>query len=78
MNKRKEFINSEGYSIRKINQAYFAFHGNYGDSPSSTHDYDKYLKYLLSTYNSFEEFLNEIKNIDEPNQLEKLINLRSN
>ena len=65
MNKRKEFINSEGYSIRKINQAYFAFHGNYGDSPSSTHNYDKDLKYLLSTYDSFEEFLNEIKNIDE-------------
>lgn len=78
MNKRKEFINSEGYSIRKINQAYFAFHGNYGDSPSSTHNYDKDLKYLLSTYDSFEEFLNEIKNIDEPKQLEKLINLRSN
>ena len=78
MNKRKEFINSEGYSIRKINQAYFAFHGNYGDSPSSTHNYDKDLKHLLSTYDSFEEFLNEIKNIDEPKQLEKLINLRSN
>ncbi len=77
MNQRKNFINNEGYKIRKINQAYFAFHGNYGDSPSSVNDYNKQLEYLLSTYETFEDFLNEIKNIDEPEQLENLIKIRS-
>jgi hypothetical protein len=33
MEDRRQFINSQGYSIRKLNQAYFAFHGAYADQP---------------------------------------------
>ena len=32
--RRQEFV-SAGYAIRKLNQAYFAFHGTYGDAPTS-------------------------------------------
>lgn len=32
--RRKEFV-AEGYAIRKLNQAYFAFYGTYGDAPTS-------------------------------------------
>jgi hypothetical protein len=32
-----------GYQIRKINQAYFAFHGTYAESPSSTSPIAGYL-----------------------------------
>ena len=28
-------LNSHGYDVRKINQAWFAFHGTYADSPAS-------------------------------------------
>src|SRR5205823_2770738 len=35
MNERRDFLASHGYSIRKLNQAYFAFHGAYADSAAS-------------------------------------------
>jgi hypothetical protein len=33
MEERRQFINSHGYRLRKLNQAYFAFHGAYADRP---------------------------------------------
>ncbi|MEZ4715811.1 MAG: hypothetical protein R2851_06945 [Caldilineaceae bacterium] len=32
---RQQFV-ANGYPIRKLNQAYFAFHGSYGTSAAST------------------------------------------
>ncbi|HXK33088.1 MAG TPA: hypothetical protein VNM91_03630 [Dehalococcoidia bacterium] len=36
MEQRRAFLAENGYYIRKINQAYFAFHGAYADSPGAT------------------------------------------
>ena len=36
MEVRRQTLVENGHNIRKINQAYFAFHGTYADSPSST------------------------------------------
>jgi hypothetical protein len=33
MEERRQFINSHGYGIRKLNQAFFAFYGAYADQP---------------------------------------------
>jgi hypothetical protein len=33
MEERRQFINSHGYNIRKLNQAFFAFYGAYADQP---------------------------------------------
>ncbi|MBI4339748.1 MAG: hypothetical protein HY680_07325 [Chloroflexi bacterium] len=35
MEERRQLFVANGYSLRKLNQAYFAFHGTYADSPSS-------------------------------------------
>jgi len=35
MEERRQFLVSQGYYIRKLNQAYFAFYGSYATSPSS-------------------------------------------
>jgi hypothetical protein len=35
MQARREIFSGHGYSIRKLNQAYFAFHGIYGQDPGS-------------------------------------------
>lgn len=35
MEKRRMYFIAHGYYIRKLNQAYFAFHGIYGESPAS-------------------------------------------
>jgi len=32
--RRQEFV-AQGYGIRKLNQAYFAFHGAYADEPGA-------------------------------------------
>lgn len=36
MEEKRIFLNQNGYAIRKINQAYFAFYGTYADSPQSS------------------------------------------
>lgn len=36
MESQRQIMVENGHNIRKINQAYFAFHGTYADSPSST------------------------------------------
>ena len=43
MESRRVELLDYGYHIRKINQAYFAFHGTYGESPSSTSPIAGYL-----------------------------------
>ncbi len=35
MEERRQFLAEHGYYIRKLNQAYFAFHGTYADSPAA-------------------------------------------
>lgn len=75
MEARRVELLSHNYQIRKINQAYFAFHGTYAESPSSTSPIARYLWDLreqvdtvgdlvkllrpLSTYKQFEELLVE-------------------
>ena len=77
MHQRVIELNDNGYKVRKINQAYFAFYGNYGTSPSSTHNYHEKLSDLLMTYESFDDFLDDIKMIDEVNKLESLLKIRT-
>ncbi len=77
MDRRLIELQNNGYKIRKINQAYFAFYGNYGTSPSSIHSYHEDLSELMLTYDSFIEFLNEIKMIDDSNKFQSLLENRS-
>jgi hypothetical protein len=35
MEERRQYLGSQGYYIRKLNQAYFAFHGTYAAEPTS-------------------------------------------
>ena len=62
-NRTKE-INRLGYKIRKINQAYFAFNGNYALSPGSLSEIDDYLIELRKNYSSYGELIHDIKSID--------------
>lgn len=36
MEAKRVYLNENGITIRKINQAYFAFYGTYADSPQSS------------------------------------------
>jgi hypothetical protein len=54
--RRKVFV-AQGYNIRKINQAYFAFHGIYGDDPASVSPIYIGLTQLRDTSPSLKDFL---------------------
>jgi len=58
MERKRQYLASKGYYIRKLNQAYFAFHGAYADSPTSISPIGLELKELRSQSASLKDFLN--------------------
>jgi len=57
MEEKRQYLVSMGYYIRKLNQAYFAFHGTYGDSPTSISPIGAELKQLREQSTSLKAFL---------------------
>ena len=57
MEERRQFLAANGRLIRKINQAFFAFHGSYAASPASVSPIDEQLKELRRRSDSLEDFL---------------------
>lgn len=64
MEDRRQFINSHGYSIRKLNQAYFAFHGNYGERPGSVSPIGGYVRAIRSASPTLEAFVDRVSAYD--------------
>ena len=60
MRQKQQYLASMGYYIRKLNQAYFAFHGTYADSPTSISPIGLELKELRSQSASLKDFLNTV------------------
>ena len=63
MQESTSILNSNGIKIRKINQAWFAFNGTYGDSPSSISNFNDELNDLIDSYDNLNDAINDIKNI---------------
>ena len=57
MEERRQLFVANGHLIRKINQAFFAFHGSYADSPASISPINDQLKELRGRAESLEDFL---------------------
>ena len=60
MEQKRQFLATRGYHIRKLNQAYFAFHGTYADSPASISPIGVELKKLRSQCASLKDFLEAV------------------
>ncbi len=60
MEERRQYLTSMGYYIRKLNQAYFAFHGTYADSPTSISPIGVELRTLREQSASLKDFLNTV------------------
>ncbi len=58
MEQKRQYLASMGHYIRKLNQAYFAFHGTYADRPTSINPIGLELKELRSQSASLKDFLN--------------------
>ncbi len=60
MEQKRRYLAENGYNIRKLNQAYFAFHGAYADSPASISPIGAELEELRDRSDSLKEFLNTV------------------
>ncbi len=63
MEERRQLFVDNGYSIRKLNQAYFAFHGTYGDSPSSVSPIHGQLQRLRQESDSLADFIHTVQGV---------------
>ncbi|MFC1977067.1 hypothetical protein ACFLWS_02220 [Chloroflexota bacterium] len=60
MEQKRQYLASMGYYIRKLNQAYFAFHSAYADRPAFISPIGLELKELRSQSASLKDFLNTV------------------
>jgi hypothetical protein len=63
MEQKRQYLVENGYLIRKLNQAYFAFHGAYADSPTSISPIGEELQLLRDKSPSLKEFLDSAANL---------------
>jgi hypothetical protein len=69
MEEKRQYLASQGYYIRKLNQAYFAFYGTYGDSPTSISPIGTQLKQLREQSPSIKDFFDTAANMTSPQDL---------
>ncbi|MBF8266645.1 MAG: hypothetical protein HW388_153 [Dehalococcoidia bacterium] len=63
MEQQRRLFAEQGYLIRKLNQAYFAFHGTYGDDPSSISPIFDQLSALRAASPSLGEFVRQVSSV---------------
>ena len=77
MEDRRQIFLDNGYLIRKINQAYFAFHGTYAASAASISPIGNQVQELRDQSDSLEHFLNTVSTFSTYQKfLDHLENLR--
>jgi hypothetical protein len=69
MEQKRLYLEENGYYIRKLNQAYFAFHGAYADSPTSVSPIGAEMKELRNRSVSLREFLDTVTGMTSPEDL---------
>lgn len=72
MEDSRQALLRQGYYIRKLNQAYFAFHGSYADTPASTSPAGELLQTVRQSSTSLGQFLKTVAGITSYADLEKL------
>ena len=60
MEQKRQYLASKGHYIRKLNQAYFAWHGTYADRPTSVSPIGDELRDLRNQSASLKDFLDTI------------------
>jgi hypothetical protein len=75
MNDKRLFLETRGYYIRKLNQAYFAFHGSYADSPTSVDPIGDDIRSLRKNSPSIKDFLETVSYITSREDLGRALNL---
>jgi hypothetical protein len=70
--RRLEFV-AAGFQIRKLNQAYFAFHGSYGDAAAGVSPVPRQLDWLRTASGSPGEFLRRVGQLTSAEELARAV-----
>ena len=73
MEERRRELVRQGYFIRKLNQAYFAFHGSYTDSPTSVDPLGSRLKELRIKSGTLKEFVDLVGQASTREEVEDIL-----
>ena len=73
MEEKRQYLADNGYFIRKINQAYFAFHGLYGTAPASSSPIGPKLQELRRRIPALAEFIRAVSKITSEADLDRLL-----
>lgn len=73
MEERRQYLLSQGYYIRKLNQAYFAFHGTYADAPTSVDPLGDQMRELRVRSPSLRAFLRTVAPMTSRQQVIELL-----
>ena len=76
MDERRRVFIENGYNIRRLNQAYFAFHGAYADQPGGAAGEDpvgEAVRNLRAQSNSLAEFVKRIAWVTSYERLQKML-----
>lgn len=73
MEARRQFFVENGYPLRVLNQAYFAFHGSYGTSPASTSPIGPKLEALRARMPDIETFLTVTRSFTSVDDLDRAL-----
>jgi len=73
MEEERQALAGEGYNIRKLNQAYFAWHGTYADAPASTSPIGDELRLLRQRSSSLGEFLRRVSSLKSYEELKAIL-----
>jgi hypothetical protein len=73
MEARRQTFVRQGYPLRVLNQAYFAFHGSYATGAASTDPIGPKLRQLREQSSSLREFLRAVDGISAVEDLDALL-----
>ena len=70
--RRQDFL-AAGFQIRKLNQAYFAFYGSYGDAAAGVNPIPRQLGWLRADSGSPGEFLRRVGQLTSAEDLARAV-----
>jgi hypothetical protein len=73
MKQKRQYLVSQGYHIRKLNQAYFAWHGTYANEPTSVSPIGTELRELRDRSASLKDFLDIVSQMTSRQDLKDII-----
>jgi hypothetical protein len=72
MKEKQRYLAEQGYYVRKLNQAYFAFHGTYAESPTSVSPAAEQLHAIRRRSPSLKDFVQLVSRVTTPAELARL------